>query len=118
MSTGVHTKLLLRIAATTIAWGFSVNVFAATFDAEAAKARPKERLPQVPRGRQEQERSGIRDIAAKYKGKEAEGETKMMKNLTTGPKVKLEDGSEEEHKIIDAKDQAEAKNLIYWILSM
>jgi cytochrome c len=57
-------------------------------------------------------------IAAKYKGKEAEGEQKMIKNMTTGPKVKLEDGSEEDHKIIDTKDQAEIKNLVYWILSL
>jgi cytochrome c len=57
-------------------------------------------------------------IAKKYKGKEAEGEAKMIKNITTGPKVKLEDGSEEEHKIIDTKDQAELKNLVNWILSL
>lgn len=56
-------------------------------------------------------------VAAKYKGKEAEGEQKMIKNITTGPKVKLEDGTEEDHKIIDTKDQAEIKNLIQWILS-
>ena len=42
----------------------------------------------------------------------------MIKNITTGPKVKLEDGSEEDHKIIDTKDQAEIKNLVYWILSL
>ncbi|HEX5803845.1 MAG TPA: c-type cytochrome [Azospira sp.] len=56
-------------------------------------------------------------IAAKYKGKEAEGEKNAIKNMTTGPKVKLEDGSEEDHKIIDTKDPAELKNLIDWILS-
>ena len=57
-------------------------------------------------------------IAAKYKGKEAEGEEKMLKNITTGPKVKLEDGTEEEHKIIDITDQAELKKLVRWILSL
>jgi len=57
-------------------------------------------------------------VAAKYKGKEAEGEQNMIKNITTGPKVKLEDGSEEDHKIIDTKDQAEIKNLVQWILSL
>lgn len=55
-------------------------------------------------------------IAAKYKGK-ADAEEKMMKNITTGPKVKLEDGSEEDHKIIDSKDPQELKNLIDWIRS-
>lgn len=57
-------------------------------------------------------------IATKYKGKEAEGEQKIIKNITTGPKVKLEDGTEEDHKIIDTKDQAEIKNLVHWILSL
>lgn len=55
-------------------------------------------------------------IAAKFKGK-ADAEEKMMKNITTGPKVKLEDGSEEDHKIIDTKDPKELKNLIDWIRS-
>jgi cytochrome c len=55
-------------------------------------------------------------IAEKFKGK-ADAEEKIIKNITTGPKVKLEDGTEEEHKIIDTKDKAEIKNLIEWILS-
>lgn len=57
-------------------------------------------------------------IAAKYKGKEAEGVEKIIKNITTGPKVKLEDGTEEEHKIIDITDQEELKKLARWILSL
>jgi len=37
--------------------------------------------------------------------------------MTTGPKVKLDDGTEEEHKIIDTKDPKELSNLAQWILS-
>ena len=37
--------------------------------------------------------------------------------MTSGLKVKLEDGTEEEHKIIDTKDPAQLKNLADWILS-
>ncbi len=55
-------------------------------------------------------------IAAKYRDK-PDGEEKAIKNMTTGPKVKLEDGSEEDHKIIDTKDPTELKNLAQWILS-
>jgi len=55
-------------------------------------------------------------IAEKYRGK-PEGEEKAIKNITSGNKVKLEDGTEEEHKIIDTKDPAEMKNLVQWILS-
>jgi cytochrome c len=55
-------------------------------------------------------------IAAKYKGK-PDGEEKVIKNMTTGPKVKLTDGTEDEHPIIDVKDPAALKNLAGWILS-
>jgi len=58
----------------------------------------------------------LKKIAAKYKGK-ADGQEKIVKNITTGPKVKLDDGSEEEHKIIDSKDPAALKNVADWILS-
>lgn len=66
----------------------------------------------------EKDRTGpsLKKIAAKYKGK-ANGEEMVIKNLTTGPKVKLDDGSEEEHKIIKEKDAAQLKNLAQWILS-
>jgi len=58
----------------------------------------------------------LKKIAAKYKGK-PDAQEKAIKNITTGPKVKLEDGTEEDHKIIDTKDQAQIKNLVDWILS-
>jgi cytochrome c len=53
-------------------------------------------------------------VAAKYKGK-ADAESKLTTFLTTGPKVKLDDGSEEEHKVV--KDQKAMANLIKWVLA-
>ena len=58
----------------------------------------------------------LKKIAAKYLGK-PDASDKLMKHITTGPKVKSEDGSEEEHKIIDTKDPAAQRNLVDWILS-
>jgi cytochrome c len=55
-------------------------------------------------------------IAAKYKEKKL-GEKEAIKQMTTGPKVKLEDGTEEDHKIIEAKDPKVLSNLAQWILS-
>jgi cytochrome c len=55
-------------------------------------------------------------IAAKYKGK-PDGEEKVIKSMTAGAKVKLDDGTEEDHKIINTKDPAALKNLAEWILS-
>ena len=57
----------------------------------------------------------FKETAAKYKGK-ADAEAKLFTHLTTGPKVKTADGSEEEHKKIKASE-AETKNLVGWILS-
>ena len=56
-------------------------------------------------------------IAEKFKGK-ADAEATLIKQITTGPKVKLEDGTEENHKIIDTQDQGAIKNLVGWILSL
>lgn len=55
-------------------------------------------------------------IAAKYKEKKL-GEKDAIKQMTTSPKVKLEDGTEEEHKNIDTRDPKELSNLAQWILS-
>jgi cytochrome c len=58
----------------------------------------------------------FKKTAAKYKGK-ADGEDKVTKMITTSPKVKLDDGTEEEHKTIASKDAAAVKNVALWILS-
>lgn len=57
----------------------------------------------------------MKKIAEKYKGK-ADGEEKAIKNMTTSQKVKLDDGSEEDHPIIKTKDAAAIKNLAQWML--
>jgi cytochrome c len=57
-----------------------------------------------------------KEVAAKYKGK-ADAEAKLIKHITTGPKIKLDDGSEDEHAIVKSKDPAAIKNLVGWILS-
>lgn len=107
-----HATLIAAAAA------FLASVPAHAVDADAAKALAKKNdcfkchaIDKTKKG------PSYKKIAAKYKGKAAEGEKNALKNMTTGPKVKLEDGSEEDHKIIDTKDPAELKNLVDWILS-
>lgn len=56
-------------------------------------------------------------VAARYKGK-PDAEAKLMKHITTAPKVKLEDGSEEDHPMVKTKDEAQLRNLVRWILSL
>ena len=55
-------------------------------------------------------------IAAKWKGK-ADAEAKLIDVITKAPKVKMEDGTQEEHKVIATKDMNEIKNVVGWILA-
>lgn len=55
-------------------------------------------------------------IAAKYKGK-ADAPATLTDALTKTSKVKLDDGSEEEHKPVNTKDSAKLGNLVQWILA-
>jgi cytochrome c len=56
----------------------------------------------------------FKKVAADMKGK-PDAEAKLATFLTTGPKVKMDDGTEEEHKAI--KDTAVVKNLVQFILA-
>ncbi|MDI1246016.1 MAG: c-type cytochrome [Rhodoferax sp.] len=56
----------------------------------------------------------LKKIAASQK---TDGQEKIIKNITTGPKIQFEDGTVEKHKVINTKDPKELKNLADWILS-
>jgi len=58
-----------------------------------------------------------RDVAAKYQDK-PDAEAKLINHVTSGEKVKFEDGHEEDHAIVKSKDPQEIKNLVDWILSL
>ncbi len=111
-------KTSIALAA-VIAAAFSVHVSAiAAADADAAEALIKKNnctkchsIDKAKKG------PSFKKVAEKYKGKTAEGEDKIIKNITTAPKVKMDDGTEEEHKVIDTKDPKALKNMAEWILS-
>jgi cytochrome c len=56
----------------------------------------------------------FKKVAADMKGK-ADAEAKLTTFLTTGPKVKMDDGTQEEHKAV--KDPGVAKTLVQFILA-
>lgn len=56
-----------------------------------------------------------KETAKKYQGK-ADAEQKLVKHLMTSPKVKV-DGKDEEHTNLKTKNEAEARNVVRWILS-
>ncbi|MBU1690346.1 MAG: c-type cytochrome [Gammaproteobacteria bacterium] len=120
MSHQARTKNLLCILSAAIVLAFSANAVADDDEgaAEFKKLLKKNDCLKCHAFDKTKKGPSYKKIAAKYKGKEAEGEVKMYKNITLGQKVKLEDGKEEEHKIIDAKDEKEFKALIKWILTL
>jgi cytochrome c len=108
---------MLVLPVAVVIAGVSVGARAADFDADAANALAKKNdcfkchaIDKTKKG------PSYKKVAAKYKGK-PDGVEKLIKNFTTGPKVKLDDGTEEDHKIIDTKDPKALTNLANWILS-
>ena len=59
----------------------------------------------------------LRDAAAKFRPM-PDGQAKIVYHITSGEKVKFDDGHEEEHKKVKTKDVGEQKNLADWILSL
>jgi cytochrome c len=108
-------RTVLGITLTVAA--FAVSNSALAFDEEAAKKLAKKNdCTKCHALDKDKKGPSYKKIAAKYKGK-ADAEEKTTKNITTASKVKLSDGTEEEHKIIDTKDAKEIKNIVQWILS-
>lgn len=114
LSVGLNALVMLTAAAFAVSLP---STACAEGDADAAQALAKKndclKCHAVDKTKKA---PSYKKIADKYKGK-PDGEDKCIKSMTTGPKVKLEDGSEEDHKIINTKDQKEIKNLCDWILS-
>jgi cytochrome c len=101
----------------------SVAAFMAGADAQAADAAKAEMLAKQSgclkchAVDKKKDAPAYRDVAAKYKGNPG-AEERLIFHVTSGEKVKFEDGHEEEHKIVKSKDKAEIKNLVDWILSL
>jgi cytochrome c len=111
-----HSPLTMVLSAAALLLATMASAHAA-IDAEAAQALAKKNdcfkchaIDKTKKG------PSLKKISEKYRGK-PDGQEKAIKNMTEGKKVKLEDGTEEDHKIIDTKDVKELKNLADWYLS-
>ena len=115
MSHKARTNFLVSAIAGAIALSFSASAFAV--DATAAKVMARKnsclRCHSVTK---KKEGPSYQSVAYKYKDKSDAADV-LIKHITSGEKVKLTDGHQEEHKITKSKDPAEIKNLIDWILA-
>ena len=113
----------MKIRTLTALIGISVTASlfssaAVAADASAAEAlAKKEGCLKCHAVDKKKEAKSLKEISKKYAGK-ADAEAKILHHITAGEKVKMEDGTEEDHKVIKTKDKAEINNLIGWILSL
>lgn len=89
---------------------------ASTIDLKAAeRLAKKSNCSKCHHPERKRESTPWREVAKKYKS-DPEAEGKLMQHLTSGKKVKFEDGHEEKHLVVKSKDPAQIRNLVNWIL--
>jgi len=111
----MKSKVMLGVLGLSGALLLAPSAYAVDADAAQALAK-KEGCLKCHAIDKKKEAKSFTEIGKKYAGK-ADGEAKLIHHLTSGEKVKMEDGTEEDHKIIKTKDVAEQKNLVDWILA-
>ena len=111
----MKTPLILAAGLTAALLGAPV---AQAADAAAAEAlAKKEGCLKCHAVDKKKDYASLKEISKKYAGK-PDAEAKILNQITAGVKVKLDDGTEEEHKTVKTKDKAELSNMIQWILSL
>ena len=116
MNTHSAVSTVLGIAVAGTALLFSSGSFAVD-DAAALALAKKNDCTKCHAVDKDKKGPAYKKVATKYKGK-ADGEEKVTKIMTGASKVKLTDGTEEDHKILaTTKDAKEIKNLAQWILA-
>ncbi len=116
MKLDIINSKLVGLAAAAVAMSVSAHAFAALSDSDVEPYLKKQGCFKCHAIDKTKKGPSYKKIAADLKGK-PDAEAKIIKNITTGPKVKLEDGTEDEHKIIETKDQGDLKAIAKWVLS-
>ena len=108
-------KAISLVAAAAAMFTFAMPASAAA-DADAAtKAMKDNGCTKCHSVDKDKKGPSFKKTAAAMKGK-ADAEAKLVTFLTTGPKVKMDDGTQEEHKAVKG-DPAQVKNLVQFILA-
>lgn len=90
---------------------------AQAFDADEAQALAKKSgCTKCHSVDKEKKGPSFKKTSEKLRGK-PDALDEVIRNITTAPMVKFEDGTEEEHKIVKSDDKAQIRNLAEWILS-
>jgi cytochrome c len=109
-------KLRTCAAAAAVLLGFALPATAAVDTDSAVKLAKESGCTKCHSVDKAKKGPSYQKVAAKFKGK-ADAEAKLTDFVLKSPKVKMEDGSEEEHKAVASKDATQVKNLVQWILA-
>ena len=113
MAQQLSAKFVIAMFAGLVAVGMAK----AEVDVEAAKALAKANDCLKCHGTDKDKKGpAMSKISDQYKGT-PDGRAKAIKHMTSGPTVKLSDGLEVRHRIIDTKDPKELENIAGWFLS-
>lgn len=116
MNLALHRPVLL--AALGAALALSVDAQAAVDAAAAQRLARQSNCFKCHAVDKKKEGPAYKDVAAKWKGKPAaEAHARIVTHITSGEKVKFEDGHEEDHAMVKTKDKEQIDNLVDWILS-
>ena len=114
----MKAKVITAMISGACAAGLFMSTGAFAFDADEAQAlAKKEGCLKCHAVDKKKEAKSLTEIA-KSLNKKPDAEAKLVHHITSGEKVKFDDGKEEEHKIIKTKDKAAIKNMTDWILSL
>ena len=108
-------KVLPLVAAAAAVFAFS-TAHAAPDAAAAEKMIKADGCTKCHAVDKDKKGPAFKKVAANFKGK-ADAEAKLTTFLTTGPEIKMDDGSKDTHKSLAGKDPASIKNLVQWILA-
>jgi cytochrome c len=109
-------RLLLASLAVAVGFGLSLST-SAKADDDAAEAIFKENdCHKCHHATKSKKGPSLEKISEKYKGK-PDSEAKMLEHMSKGGKVKLDDGTEEDHKVINTKDPKVRADVAKWMLN-
>jgi len=115
-SVPMRARLLLGAIAGVVSFATAGTAWAAVDSIAAKKLARKESCLRCHDVVRKKEGPSYQAVAYKYKGK-ADAQAELVEHITSGHKVKLSDGHEEDHKVTKTKDPAQIANLIGWILA-
>jgi cytochrome c len=109
----VHRSVALAVLGVAVAFSSGASALDATGAQQLARQSNCLKCHSVDK---KKEGPAFKDVATKYKGK-AEARARLVTHITSGEKVKFEDGHEEDHAMVKTKDPEKINNLIDWILA-